>query len=113
MYARIAYILAFLGLSVLAAKFWRPVTKGVFRGYFAATDHLREMVAETGESVQDLYAEARSEYLRDREGPPHTEKAVEELTPKPARRAAPARRSASARKPVAVQPAPASEAAAQ
>src|SRR5215211_635408 len=40
----------------------RPVAKGAIKGYLALTERSREMFAETGERLQDLYAEAQSEY---------------------------------------------------
>ena len=40
----------------------RPLAKGLIWGVLAATDKLKETVAETREQVNDLVAEVRSEY---------------------------------------------------
>jgi len=40
----------------------RPLAKGLIWGYLTATDKLKEVAAETREQVNDLVAEARSEY---------------------------------------------------
>ncbi len=56
------------GGALLASGGGRPVVKGAIRGWFAARDKAAEVgeqtrafVAETGERIQDLYAEARAE----------------------------------------------------
>src|SRR5687768_9083221 len=40
----------------------RPIAKGAIKGYLALSERTREMFAETGERLQDLYAEAQAEY---------------------------------------------------
>jgi hypothetical protein len=56
------------GGALLASGAGRPVVKGAIRGWFAARDRAvvvgdqaRTFVAETGERIQDLYAEAKAE----------------------------------------------------
>lgn len=44
----------------------RPVMKSVIKGYLAVHTKMREMMAETGEKMQDVYAEAKHEF--DEEG---------------------------------------------
>lgn len=48
-------------LPVLSAVL-RPIAKGAVWGYFAAADKFKEVFAETKEQVNDLVAEAKSEY---------------------------------------------------
>jgi Protein of unknown function (DUF5132) len=54
----------FLGPVLVPAlgKGLRPLAKSAIKGYIALTERSREMFAETGERLQDLYAEAQSEY---------------------------------------------------
>jgi len=40
----------------------RPVAKGLIKGGLFVADSLRELVAEGGEQISDLVAEARAEY---------------------------------------------------
>lgn len=40
----------------------KPLAKNVIKGYFVATQRVREWTAESGERLQDLYAEAKYEY---------------------------------------------------
>ena len=54
--------------ALLATRGGRPALKGALRGWFAARDkavevgdQARSFVAETGERIQDLYAEAKAE----------------------------------------------------
>ncbi len=56
------------GGALLATGGGRPLVKGAMRGWFAARDKAAEVgeqtrafVAETGERIQDLYAEAKAE----------------------------------------------------
>jgi hypothetical protein len=44
------------------ARGLRPVAKEAIKGYLVLSDRAREMLAEGGEQIQDLVAEARSEY---------------------------------------------------
>jgi hypothetical protein len=39
----------------------RPVVKGAIKGYLTVADRSRELLAEAGERMQDLYAEAQAE----------------------------------------------------
>jgi hypothetical protein len=39
----------------------RPIAKGAIKGYLLMTTRARTAVADAGERLQDLYAEARSE----------------------------------------------------
>lgn len=59
---RLAGIALAVGAGVLLGRGLRPVVKGAIRGYLSVSDRAREMAAEAGESLQDLYAEAKSEY---------------------------------------------------
>ena len=40
----------------------KPLAKGLIWGYLAATDRLKEAVAETREQMNDLVAEVKAEY---------------------------------------------------
>ncbi len=50
-----------LGAGVLIGRGMRPVAKTAIRGFLAASDRVREYAAEAGESLEDLYHEAKSE----------------------------------------------------
>jgi hypothetical protein len=50
-----------LGAGVLIGRGMRPVAKGAIRGFMAATERVREYAAEAGESLEDLYHEAKAE----------------------------------------------------
>ncbi len=50
-----------LGAGVLIGRGMRPVAKTAIRGFLAASDRVREYTAEAGESLEDLYHEAKSE----------------------------------------------------
>ncbi len=50
-----------LGAGVLIGRGMRPVAKGAIRGYMSVADRLKAYTAEAGESLQDLYHEAKSE----------------------------------------------------
>jgi hypothetical protein len=54
----------FLGPVLLPAfgRGLRPLAKSAIKGYLALSERTREVFAETGERLQDLYAEAQSEY---------------------------------------------------
>ena len=61
-------LLILAGGALLASRAGRPAVKGALRGWFAARDkaaavgeQTRVLVAETGERIQDLYAEAKAE----------------------------------------------------
>jgi hypothetical protein len=51
-----------LGAGVMLGRGVRPVARAALRGWFNVADRVREYTAEASESMQDLYAEARSEY---------------------------------------------------
>jgi hypothetical protein len=50
-----------LGAGMLIGRGMRPVAKTAIRGFLAASDRVREYAAEAGESLEDLYHEAKSE----------------------------------------------------
>jgi hypothetical protein len=50
-----------LGAGVVLGRGLRPVAKGAIRGYLSVQERLREVTAEAGESLQDLYAETKAE----------------------------------------------------
>jgi hypothetical protein len=54
----------FLGpvLVPALARGLRPIVKGTIKGYLTASERARELFAETGERLQDLYAEAQAEH---------------------------------------------------
>lgn len=54
-----------IGAGLLLGRGLRPVAKGMIRGYLTVADRVKEMVAETGESLQDIYAEAKAEYEQE------------------------------------------------
>ena len=43
----------------------RPIVKGVIKGGMALADKAQELVAETGEQLSDIMAEARAERAAD------------------------------------------------
>lgn len=43
----------------------RPIVKGVIKGGMALADKAQELVAETGEQISDIMAEARAERAAD------------------------------------------------
>jgi len=51
------------GAAIVMGKQGRPLVKGALVGAFTLADRLRSLAAETTEQVQDLYEEARAEYL--------------------------------------------------
>ena len=51
-----------LGVAAVGARRGRPLVKEVMKGYVLVSDRVKELVAETGEQLADLYAEARAEY---------------------------------------------------
>ena len=64
------------GGVLLASRAGRPAVKGAIRGWFVARDkavevgdQARALVAETGERIQDLYAEAKAEVRDDTPAP--------------------------------------------
>jgi hypothetical protein len=47
----------------------RPVAKGLIKGGLVAMDAFSEFVAETGEQIKDLFAEARAELAKSDDKP--------------------------------------------
>ena len=47
----------------------RPVAKAAVKGGLLVVDSVQDLVAEGGEQVRDLVAEARAEYTASRRGP--------------------------------------------
>lgn len=78
---RIAGIGLALGASLLVAKYWRPVLKTAVKGYLTAVDKVKETTAEAGESMQDMYAEAKAEHEKSRQEAHMTSKGVEQAPP--------------------------------
>jgi len=64
-----------LGVGVAIGRGLRPVAKGAIRGYLAVADRVKEATAEAGESLQDIYAEAKAE--REQAGQGRAEEAGE------------------------------------
>jgi hypothetical protein len=69
-------LVAVAGGALLASKAGRPAAKGALRGWFALRDRTAELgtgvrtaIAETGERIQDLYAEARAEVAGEETAP--------------------------------------------
>ncbi|HLH22091.1 MAG TPA: DUF5132 domain-containing protein [Chloroflexota bacterium] len=60
--------------AVILAPRAKPLAKQAIKGYLAATERAREMMAETGEQLQDLYAEAKHEYESELSQPQNAEK---------------------------------------
>jgi hypothetical protein len=59
------------GVAAGAAAFFgrgflRPVAKGAIKGYLAVSDQVRTTASQTGEGLQQLVREARSEYEQSR-----------------------------------------------
>lgn len=50
------------GVALLAWKGGRPLAKKAITGAMVLSERAREAAAEASEQVQDLYAEARSEF---------------------------------------------------
>lgn len=59
-------ILAAAAVVVVGGGLIKPLAKGAIKGYLAATSHMGEAVAGAGESIQDIYAEAKHEYEQSR-----------------------------------------------
>ena len=66
--------------GVIVAPRAKPLLKKAIIGYLVATERVREVVAEAGEQVQDIYAEARYEFEAGLRG----EAAEKEPRPEPA-----------------------------
>ena len=70
-------ILVVAGVAVIApivlpavAAMARPVVKGLIKGGMALADTVQEYVAEAGEQISDLVAEAKAERAAAAETPP-------------------------------------------
>ncbi len=59
--AGVGFVLGVSG-ALASSRQMRPLVKQAVKGYLGATDRAREMAAEMGETLEDLYAEARAEY---------------------------------------------------
>jgi len=64
-------VLAARAASRLTADVMRPLAKTAIKAGYAAASKISELAAEAGEEVQDLVAEARSEY-EGKPSPPMT-----------------------------------------
>ncbi len=51
-----------VGATLAGAQRTRPLLKQAMKSYFVATERAREVAAEMGETLEDLYAEAKAEY---------------------------------------------------
>jgi hypothetical protein len=51
-----------LGAGVMIGRGLRPVAKTLIRGFMTVAESVKEASAEAGESLQDLYAEAKAEH---------------------------------------------------
>ena len=65
-------ILVVAGVALLApmvlpvvVSMARPIVKGVIKGGMALADKAQELVAETGEQISDIMAEAKAERAAD------------------------------------------------
>jgi len=54
-----------LGLGIVLGRGMRPVAKSAFKGFLALQNRVKEATAEAGESLQDIYAEAKAEYEQE------------------------------------------------
>ncbi len=64
-----------VGGTMAGAEKMRPLVKKAIKGYFTATERAREMVAEMGEGMEDLYAEAKAEHEAEAGTVPNAEQA--------------------------------------
>jgi hypothetical protein len=55
-------VAAVAAVALIGGPRLKPLAKGAIVGYLAASHKVREWVAESTESVQDLYAEAKYEF---------------------------------------------------
>src|SRR5436309_6151145 len=51
-----------LGVAAVSSRQGSPLLKSVMKGFLLATDRVKELAAEAGEQMADLYAEAKAEY---------------------------------------------------
>ena len=73
-------ILVVAGVAIIApivlpavAAMARPVVKGLIKGGMALADTVQEYVAEAGEQISDLMAEAKAERAAGARNPPCTQ----------------------------------------
>ncbi len=75
----LANILVVAGVALVApmvlpviVSMARPIVKGVIKGGMALADKAQELVAETGEQISDIMAEAKAERAAEVAGPAET-----------------------------------------
>src|SRR3712207_2454249 len=71
------------GAALILGSRGRPLVKGAIVGVLSAQDRVRELAAESVEQLQDLYEEARAEYLEGRWSDDGILEVVEEEPPPP------------------------------
>ena len=86
-----------LGVAAVSSRRGSPLVKSVMKGYLIASERVKELTAEAGEQLQDLYAEAKAEYQTGAPAAPPAEVAAAAATaaPTPRRRGRPPRAAAS------------------
>ncbi|MGI5837158.1 MAG: DUF5132 domain-containing protein [Chloroflexota bacterium] len=57
-----------IGATAIGSEKARPLAKRAMKGYLMAVDRVKEMAAEAGETMQDLYAEAKAEHEAEMRG---------------------------------------------
>lgn len=78
----IGLVVAAISAGPKLIKAGRPIMKSAIKGYLAIQAKGKEMMAESSEKMQDLYAEAKHEYDEEMKAVAHTEEpAVEEEKP--------------------------------
>lgn len=65
--------LAVGAVALIGAPRAKPLAKQAIKGYLAVTERARGALAEAGERVQDIYAEAKVEYDSEAQGRPAAE----------------------------------------
>ena len=58
----VAGVITVAAVALIGGPRLKPIAKGAIVGYLAASQHVREWMAEANETVQDLYAEAKYEF---------------------------------------------------
>ncbi|MGE5619930.1 MAG: DUF5132 domain-containing protein [Sphingomonadaceae bacterium] len=56
--------------AMAGAQRSRPLLKQTMKSYLVAVDRTRELAAQMGETLEDLYAEAKAEYEAESKGAP-------------------------------------------
>lgn len=84
----IGLVVAAVSAGPQIVKSGRPLVKRAIKGYLLVQERAREMFAETGERMQDIYAEAKHEYEEEAQAmsaeaheQPKAEKAAEGAKP--------------------------------